>query len=843
MVTTVIHVPSTSSVPTVGSPRPIDVSLLGDAAIVVRIGAAMPDGVDADVTTMLVRSIADAIGTEALPGVIDIVPSPDRVTLVADPRRVPGPSARGIDSLLSVLTRIAHAAAATAVPRPGRQREIDVAYGGDDGPDLDQVCTALGIDRDTFVRLHTAPDYLVTAIGFVPGFPYLAGLPESLVLPRRDSPRTRVPAGSIGIGGRQTGIYPFATPGGWHLVGRTTACLFDPGRTPPSLLQVGDRVRFVASKGRAAAPRPSRAGDRKEPASTPRVGAGQDEASPQAASAPTPRGRSRSGRYLTILGSGLLTTVQDLGRFGHRAMGMPAGGAADPVSLRLANLVVGNPANAAGLECTLTGPEIRFDCDATIAVTGATVSTLPPGRPIHVERGTVLSLGHVQRGCRAYLAIAGGIDVDPVLDSRSTYLPATLGGVAGRALAQGDVVPLGTVVTRTTGTDWSLASSLAVLPEAVTVLRVVRDSASRLPVDAWQMPYRTTSRSDRMGVRLEGPSLPGSGSGTSIAVLPGTVQVPPDGRPIILLADAQTIGGYDVLGQVIAADLPLAAQLRPGDAVRLVSVDARTADDALHDRDSSLARAEVALASRTVRIKTIDLNADVGEGASHDAAIIPLVSSINIACGGHAGDRVSMRDCVARARGHGVAVGAHPGYADRATFGRVASPIEPDDAADLVTRQVEALAAIADDDMAHVKLHGALYHQVAHDADLAAAVASRLACRWPRLRVIAPAGSLFAEVAATCGLHVLHEAFVDRAYGPDGRLVPRSRPGAVLADPASAAAQAVAIARDGRVTVGGDIVGIRADTLCIHGDGVDPVACLRAVRRALAIAGIDVARP
>jgi UPF0271 protein len=244
-----------------------------------------------------------------------------------------------------------------------------------------------------------------------------------------------------------------------------------------------------------------------------------------------------------------------------------------------------------------------------------------------------------------------------------------------------------------------------------------------------------------------------------------------------------------------------------------------------------------------VCIKTIDLNADVGEGASHDAAIIPLVSSINVACGGHAGDRVSMRECVARARRHGVAVGAHPGHADRATFGRVASPIEPDDAADLVARQVEALAAIAGDDMAHVKLHGALYHQVAHDADLAAAVASRLACRWPRLPVIAPAGSLFAEVAATCGLHVLHEAFVDRAYGPDGRLVPRSRPGAVLADPASAAAQAVAIARDGRVTVGGDVVGIRADTLCIHGDGADPVACLRAVRRALAIAGIDVARP
>jgi len=826
-----------------GSPCSIVTARLGDAAIVVCICGSAPHGADALVRTGLVRAIADVIGKESLPGVVDIVPSPDRVTIVLDSRHVFCAATGGRDSLLPTVTRIAQAAMATAVPMSGRLHEIDVSYEGEDAPDVDAVCLTLGIDRETFVRLHTAPDYLVTAIGFVPGFPYLAGLPESLVLPRRASPRTRVPPGSVGIGGPQTGIYPFATPGGWHLVGRTTASLFDPRRTPPSLLQVGDRVRLIARKGRAAAPRPSRVGDRKEHASTPRIGACQDEALPQAVSAPASGGRSRPRRYLTILASGLLTTVQDRGRFGHRADGMPSGGAADAVALRLANIAVGNPADAAGLECTLTGPDIRFDCDATIAVMGATFSTLPHGRPIHVERGTVLSLGHVQRGCRAYLAIAGGIDVDPVLDSRSTYLPAMLGGFAGRALAQGDVVPLGTVVTRTTGTDWSLASSLAALPEAVTVLRVVRDSASRLPADAWQMPYRTTSRSDRMGVRLEGPVLPGSGSGTSIAVLPGTVQVPPDGRPIILLADAQTIGGYDVLGQVIAADLPLAAQLRPGDAVRFVPVDAHVAAAALRDRERSLALAGLALASRTVRVTTIDLNADVGEGASHDAAIIPLVSSINIACGGHAGDAASMRACVDLARRHGVAIGAHPGHADRAGFGRVAAPVEPDDAANLVASQVVALEAIADDDLAHVKLHGALYHQVAHDTDLAAAVAARLARRWPRLRVIAPAGSLFAEVAASYGLRVLREAFVDRAYDPDGRLVPRSRSGAVLDDPEAAAAQAVCIARDGHVTVGDDVVGIRADTLCIHGDGADPVACLRAVRRALAIAGVDVARP
>lgn len=792
------------------------VTPLGDTALVVRVVAVMPGPLDA---ALAARAIARAVAAAGLPGVVDVVPSPDRVTVVFDPL-----SDAGDDESVARLTALARAASAETVHTPGVRHDVVVRYGGAAGPDLDAVCRTHGIDRATLVRLHTEPEYLVTAIGFVPGFPYLAGLPAALATPRRDTPRTSVPAGSVGIGGGQTGIYPFATPGGWHLIGRTAVRLFDPRRTPPALLQVGDRVRFVAA--------PPGDGQTPNMVGAPNAVA----AAPAAGAAPPPQ----SARRITILRPGLYSTVQDLGRAGHRAGGVPLGGAVDPVALRVANLTIGNPAGAAAIECTLTGPEIRFECDATIALAGAAFTGLPRGRPVHVAAGTVLDVGHAVRGCRGYLAVAGGIDVEPVLGSRSTYVPAALGGHEGRALAAGDVLPLGTAATRTSGTDWCLAPSLTPLPDGTTPLRLV--PAGDAPA-AWEASYRVTAKSDRMGARLVGPPLAVTGDGTSVAVLPGTVQVPPDGQPIVLLSDAQTIGGYPVLGQVIAADLPLAAQVRPGDAVRFVPVDRAAARAALRRREAHLAAARVALAARTVGVTTIDINADVGEGAGHDAAIVPLVSAVNIACGAHAGDAATMRETVALALRHGVAVGAHPGHADPAHGGRRPLPVAPAEAADLVAGQIAALEALAGEALVHVKLHGALYHQVADDRALAEAVAARLARSWPRLVVVAPAGSTLAAVARAHGLAVAEEAFIDRAYADDGRLVARSQPGAMLDDPAAAARQAVRLARDGRVrTLGGRDLAVWADTLCVHGDGPDPVGCLRAVRAALAAAGIDVRR-
>lgn len=240
-------------------------------------------------------------------------------------------------------------------------------------------------------------------------------------------------------------------------------------------------------------------------------------------------------------------------------------------------------------------------------------------------------------------------------------------------------------------------------------------------------------------------------------------------------------------------------------------------------------------------MSTIDLNCDLGEGGGHDAELMPLITSANIACGGHAGDRDTMRACVELARRHGVAIGGHPGHPDRAHLGRLAVPITPAAAARLVVEQLAALAAVAGSDLVHVKLHGGLYHQVAADAGLAAAVVAALATEWPRLVVFAPAGSLLVSAARAGGLAVAAEAFADRRYGDDGLLVPRSHAAALYGDPQEAAVQAVLIARHHHIrTIGGRQLDLRADTLCLHGDGPDPVGSAQAIRRALAAAGVGL---
>jgi UPF0271 protein len=239
--------------------------------------------------------------------------------------------------------------------------------------------------------------------------------------------------------------------------------------------------------------------------------------------------------------------------------------------------------------------------------------------------------------------------------------------------------------------------------------------------------------------------------------------------------------------------------------------------------------------------ETVDLNCDLGEGGPHDAALMPIVSSANIACGGHAGDDATMEAAVDLARRHGVAIGAHPGHIDRQQFGRRELPIMPQAAATLVVEQVERLAAVAGEPPRHVKLHGGLYHQVARQEGLAVAVTAALACRWPEMLLLAPTGSRLVDVARGQGLLVAEEAFIDRAYAADGTLVPRSRPGGVIVDPRAAADRAVRLVREGCVGAsdGGDVI-VRADTLCIHGDGVDPVSLAVAVREALLAAGIAV---
>lgn len=280
-----------------------------------------------------------------------------------------------------------------------------------------------------------------------------------------------------------------------------------------------------------------------------------------------------------VLFPGPLTTVQDLGRTTFQHMGVPLSGALDRFALRVANRLVGNAPGAAVLEATLVGPRLEVRGAAEIAVTGAATGITVNDRPapgwavLRVGPGDVVDLGAPENGCRAYLAVGGGIDVPPVMGSRSTYLGARLGGLEGRALKEGDLIRRGP------------AERLARLPHlpwyplygSTARLRAVpgpQDDFFRTALEIFfRSPYTVTAQANRMGYRLEGPALAReAGAPASIVsepIVPGHVQVPADGQPIVLLTE-QTIGGYAKIATVITPDLFKVAQAKPGDTVRFV---------------------------------------------------------------------------------------------------------------------------------------------------------------------------------------------------------------------------------------------------------------------------------
>lgn len=244
---------------------------------------------------------------------------------------------------------------------------------------------------------------------------------------------------------------------------------------------------------------------------------------------------------------------------------------------------------------------------------------------------------------------------------------------------------------------------------------------------------------------------------------------------------------------------------------------------------------------------SIDLNSDLGEGAGTEAAVMPLISSVNIACGAHAGDPVTMRATLALALALGVRIGAHPGYRDPANFGRRSLDLPSAALAADLTEQIVALQAMAAEAgarVAHVKAHGALYNQGERDEAIADLIARTVAAIDRSLAVVATPGSAMARAAVRAGVPLVREGFIDRAYEPDGTLRSRALPGAMVLDPASAAAQALGFVRGGGVrATDGSFLALAVDSLCIHGDSPGAVEIARAVRTAFAEAGITVRAP
>ncbi len=326
---------------------------------------------------------------------------------------------------------------------------------------------------------------------------------------------------------------------------------------------------------------------------------------------------------LRVLRPGLLTTVQDLGRPGLQHLGVGAGGAMDQASHRLANALVGNPGDAATLEMALVGPDLRFESEALVALHGAPFAArldglpMPWARPVLVAAGARLHVGNATGGCYGYLAVAGGIDVPVVLRGRGTCLPGAFGGLAGAPLAAGAVVPLAADVADCSSARFArlTASRAAVdvgaggrsvrwfvpaftLPvEGLPAVRTLPGRHAPLLGDAARAAFtgttwHVTPESNRMGLRLAGPALPVPPAAEVVteAAWRGTVQVPPGGQPIVLLADHQATGGYPKIAEVIAADTALLAQLPPGAGVRFVTADLAAADAALEERERQVGR-------------------------------------------------------------------------------------------------------------------------------------------------------------------------------------------------------------------------------------------------------------
>ena len=458
--------------------------------------------------------------------------------------------------------------------------ELPVLY---EGPDLDDVARLTGLATNEIVSLHTAAEFTVAFTGFAPGFAYLTGLPDVLRVPRRDAPRTRVPAGAVALGGPYSGVYPRESPGGWQLIGRLAAwapALWDETRDSPALLRPGTRVRFRDAAGRSG------------PDGAPGVSGDRDEATAEA-----------GGPGLRVVRAGPLTTVQDLGRPGFAHLGVPRSGAVDRASLKLANRLVGNEEGAAALELTLGGGAVCLEVGRWVAVAGArcevtvsasvhgagdddgaaegagdgagsrqqTVMRTVPGAAFYVPGGAVVDVGPAAAGVRAYLAVAGGVGGAGVLGSRSVDL---LSGVGGRALAARERVALGDP----TGLPPDIPGlGLAPLRDAddPVVVRLVlgprsewfTDDAVR---DLIAAQWTVGMESNRTAVRLDGPMVQRARDGepASEPLVVGAVQIPHDGRPVLFLADHPVTGGYPVIACAHPADLDAVGQARPGTGIR-----------------------------------------------------------------------------------------------------------------------------------------------------------------------------------------------------------------------------------------------------------------------------------
>ena len=473
---------------------------------------------------------------------------------------------------------LARAGRSDAPIGPGRLVTVPCRF---DGPDLEEVAALAGYRPEDVVAQLTAEPLTASVMGFSPGFAYLEGLPSPLdSVPRRPRPRPVVPAGSVAIANGHAAVYPTASPGGWHLVGRTGFPFFSAQAPPYAALAPGDRVRFT-------------------------VAGAIDPVEPEPVVAPPWSAPPDARAVFEVVVPGLRAVLQDGGRRSVAAVGVPGAGPADPLSFDLANRVTGNAVGAGALELTGGGTRLRCLDGCHVAVVGAAPevrvdgAAVPAGQLLPLGAGQVLEVGRQHGGCRSYVSVAGGFLGPEWFGSCASD---ELTGLGPGPLAARDVLhagawapPLGDHVAADCGTDVDTSSpvGLRVVPGPHAGL-FGGDALTRLA----SAVFVVEPASNRVGLRLRAEagavplgSMPAGGTLDSQGMVTGAVQVPPDGGPVVLLPDHATLGGYPVLAVVASVDHGLLGQCAPGTRVRLVPVAQGEADDARRTLRRELARA------------------------------------------------------------------------------------------------------------------------------------------------------------------------------------------------------------------------------------------------------------
>lgn len=483
----------------------------------------LSDHMDASVNRRI-HAMVRHILADLPPGISDLVPSYGSLYVEFD---------NSVTSETVIEPLLTAQASAGNGEYSARQVDIPVRY---DGEDLADVAARADLTVEEVIRRHSARSYHVYALGFTPGLPFMGEVEPRLRIPRRDNPRARVPAHAVAIANAQTNIYPIASPGGWNLLGHALVAVYDPRRDKSFYIEPGDQVRFIPSQG--------------EP---------PPEPEPLALLPDNPK-----RPVLTVLEPGLQDLIVDKGRMMAGRYGLCRSGALDAHSAGIANALLRNPPEAPTLEISFNGPSFEVLTDTVLAFAGWGVAPklgsepLAPFRSFIVKRGDILRFEPIREGARGYLAAVGGFESNTFMGSASVDLR----GKIGRPLCGGET--LGVASDRQVRPGFGFRPYR---PDSSLHVRLLPGpQASSEAIAALTSQVFTVDRADRMGVQLAGATVPGGeimSEGTPL----GAVQVTPAGKPIILLHDRGSVGGYSKPALVHPNDLPKLAQLRPGEAL------------------------------------------------------------------------------------------------------------------------------------------------------------------------------------------------------------------------------------------------------------------------------------